>query len=84
MAELLFGPTPHPEAVDFLRNKPAVSRAVFNGLLPDLKALAFTITGVEDLGAIARVQEKLANLPAGVPLGESEGRPGGGSPPVAR
>ena len=46
-SDLLFGPVPHDEAVDFIKSKPVVSRQVFDGLLPELKARAFTVSGIE-------------------------------------
>lgn len=36
MPETLLRPVPHTEAADYLRSKPAVSRAVFDALLPEL------------------------------------------------
>jgi SPP1 gp7 family putative phage head morphogenesis protein len=63
--DFLFGPTPHDEAIDFIKSKPAVSRDVFNGLLPELKARAFTITGVEGANVLQRVRDRIADLPAG-------------------
>lgn len=67
MPELLFGPTPHAEAAAFIAGKPPVCKAVFDQLLPELKALAFTVTGVEELSVLAAVQSTLTDLPAGVP-----------------
>lgn len=66
-AEFLFAPTPHTEAIDFIAGKPLVSREVFAGLLPELKARAFTIAGVENAAVCAGIRAKLAQLPAGVP-----------------
>lgn len=65
MATLLFQPTPHEEAAAFLRNKPAVSRAVFDKLVPELKARAFTIAGIEGLGVLTSVRDTIATLPEG-------------------
>ena len=64
--EFLFGPVPHQEAADFIKNKPVVSRQVFDGLLPDLKARAFTITGLEGhANVIQSVRDRIAELPTG-------------------
>ena len=61
----LFGPVPHQEAVDFIKDKPVVTRDVFNGLLPELKAKAFVITGVEGANVLQAVRDRIADLPAG-------------------
>lgn len=65
MAEFLFEPVPHAEAIAFIQAKPAVTRDVFNRLLPELKARAFTITGVETATVLQDVRDRLADLPAG-------------------
>lgn len=65
MPETLLRPVPHTEAADYLRSKPAVSRAVFDALLPELRARAFVITGVESLNALQSVREQVAQLPQG-------------------
>ncbi len=65
MADLLFAPTPHKQAVQHIAGKPAVSRAVFDHLLPELKGRAFTIAGIEALGVLTSVRDTIATLPAG-------------------
>ena len=40
--------THHAEAIDCIKSKPQVSREVFNQLLPELKARAFVVSGVEN------------------------------------
>ncbi len=65
MAEFLFGPVPHEEAIKFIADKPVVSREVFNKLLPELKARAFTISGIEGANAMQSIRDKIAELPAG-------------------
>ena len=67
MPDFLFGPTPHDEAIAFLKDKPVVSRQVFNKLLPELKARAFVITGVAAADVVQSVRDRIADLPAGVP-----------------
>ncbi len=67
MSEFLFGPTPHQEAIDFLQSKPIVSKEVFDKLLPELKARAFVISGVEDANVVGAIRRRLSDLPAGVP-----------------
>jgi len=65
MADFLFAPTPNEDAIAFIANKPLVSREVFNKLLPELKALAFTISGVQGADTLQRVRDRIADLPAG-------------------
>ncbi len=64
-ATFLFGPVPHQEATDFIKSKPAVTRDVFNGLLPELKARAFVVTGIEGANVLQSVRDRIADLPAG-------------------
>lgn len=53
-------------AVAFLKGKPAVSRQVFDKLLPELKARAFTLTGLEGAANVMQaVRDRIAELPAG-------------------
>lgn len=65
MPDFLFGPVPHADAIDFIRSKPVVSREVFDQLLPELKARAFVISGVECANTTQRVRDRIAELPAG-------------------
>jgi SPP1 gp7 family putative phage head morphogenesis protein len=66
MAEFLFAPVPHQEAIDFIKSKPIVSREVFDGLLPELRARAFVITGIEaPANVLQNVRDIIADLPAG-------------------
>lgn len=62
---LLTTPIPHAEGAAFIRSKPALTRAVFDALAPDLQARSYVITGVECLDAVARVRELTAQLPLG-------------------
>jgi len=61
----LLEPVPHDEAIAFIKDKPVVSRDVFDHFLPDLKARAFTITGVESANVRQKVRDRIADLPAG-------------------
>jgi SPP1 gp7 family putative phage head morphogenesis protein len=65
MPEFLFAPSPHNEAIDFIKSKPVVSQQVFNELLPELRARAFTIAGIEDANVLQSVRDTIATLPAG-------------------
>jgi SPP1 gp7 family putative phage head morphogenesis protein len=61
----LLEPVPHEEAMAFIKNKPVVSREVFDKFLPELKARAFTISGVESANTWQKVRDRIAELPAG-------------------
>ena len=63
--QYLLEPVPHTDAVAFIKNKPAVSREVFDKLLPELRGRVFTISGIEDLSVLQRVRDNIAALPAG-------------------
>ncbi|MDR2463582.1 MAG: phage head morphogenesis protein [Verrucomicrobiales bacterium] len=65
MPDFIFEPTPNKEAIAFLRDKPVVTQKVFKELLPELKARAFTIAGVECANTVQRVRDTLSDLPAG-------------------
>ena len=67
MAKFTFTPTPHDEAIALISNKPAVTRDVFDQLTPELKARAFTVTGIENMDVLQRLRDKVAKLPEGVP-----------------
>ena len=68
--DMLFKPTPHEEAIALLRNKPAVTRDVFEKLSPELRARAFTVSGIENMDTLQRLRDKIARLPEGVPWDE--------------
>jgi SPP1 gp7 family putative phage head morphogenesis protein len=60
-----FAPTPHEEAVALIKGKPAVTRAVFDRLLPEIKARAFTITGIEAADIQQDIRDTIASLAQG-------------------
>ena len=63
----MLSPTPSPatEPADFVRARPAITRAVWEALAPELQAKAFFITGVECIATVARVRDLAASLPEG-------------------
>lgn len=63
--EFLFEPTPHDEAAEFIASKPVVARDVYNQLLPELKARAFTIAGIESANVVQDIRDTIATLPQG-------------------
>ena len=56
---------PNKEAAALIRNKPYMSKKVFAGLIPELKARAFVITGLEQWDIVQDVRDALATLPEG-------------------
>lgn len=64
-SEFLLEPVPHDEAVDFIRGKPALASRVFGELLPELRARAFTIAGIEQHDTLQKVRDMVADIPAG-------------------
>lgn len=63
--EFLTEPVSHDEAADFIKQKPAVARAVFDNLLPELKARAFTVAGLEQANELQAVRDLIAEIPQG-------------------
>lgn len=57
--------TPHEEAAALIRGKPAVSQAVFTGLLPELRGRAFTVAGLEAANSLQRVRDEIADYARG-------------------
>lgn len=60
-----FEPIENVEAARAIASKTAVGREVFDRLLPELRARAFVVTGLEDLRMVAAVRDEIAKLPAG-------------------
>lgn len=63
--QYLWEPVPNEEAARFIADKAPVSRAVFIGLLPELRARAFTIAGIESADVLQAVRDKIAEIPRG-------------------
>jgi SPP1 gp7 family putative phage head morphogenesis protein len=61
----LLKPAPHKEAAKFISDKPAVARAVFDELLPELRARAFTVSGIEAANVLQDLRDRIADLPLG-------------------
>ena len=66
--------TPHEQAIALLQGKPAFVREAFDRLLPELKARAITVSGIESLKTIERVRDEIAALPAGEDWETAKGR----------
>jgi SPP1 gp7 family putative phage head morphogenesis protein len=65
LSAFLLEPAPFGEASDFLKSKPVVSRRVFEQLLPELKARAFLISGIEVANVLQSVRDRIADIPLG-------------------
>jgi SPP1 gp7 family putative phage head morphogenesis protein len=68
---LQFG-QPHEEAARLIEGKAPVAREVFDGLLPELRGRAFTITGIEGAAALQRVRDEIATVPRGATWAEAK------------
>lgn len=73
MSEFLLKPVPNEEAAEFISGKAALSRRVFDRMLPEIKARAFTITGIERATVLQRVRDRIAELPRGADWDEIKG-----------
>ena len=67
MPDFLFTAVPNQEAIDFIQSKQVMSRDVFDQLLPELQARAFTISGAVPADVMQTVRDLVAGLPAGQP-----------------
>jgi SPP1 gp7 family putative phage head morphogenesis protein len=65
MALLSNTPIPHEAGRDLIRGKLPVQRSIFDRLLPELRARAFMVTGVESANVLQRVRDLAAELPVG-------------------
>lgn len=63
--KLFFQPVPHNEAVAFIKSRPVVTRAMYDELAPELRGLAFVISGMEDAAQLQAARDIIAKLPAG-------------------
>lgn len=58
-------PIPHAEAAALLRDKPPVTRELFDRLLPEYRALSFLVTGIDSADALSEIRDLLATVPEG-------------------
>ena len=61
-----FAFAPNTEAVALISGLRPVASSVFYGLLPELRARAFTVSGVEGANVLQRVRDAIAALPQGI------------------
>lgn len=65
MATLVIRAEPHEEAARLIRGKPAVLADVFKRMLPEIRARAFTVAGVEAANVLQGLRDRIAELPRG-------------------
>ena len=63
--EALVACLPDEAAAERIKAKPAVLAETYRKLLPELKARAFTITGIERADTLQRVRDAIAEIPRG-------------------
>jgi SPP1 gp7 family putative phage head morphogenesis protein len=63
--KLTLDPLPHKDAARLIAGKPAVTRRVFDAMVPEIRARAFVITGVRDASLVQRVRDRIAEIPQG-------------------
>lgn len=66
-----FTPQPHKEAVALITGKPVVVKRVFNQMLPEIRARAFTVAGIESANALQRIRDAVASVPLGAQGGQT-------------
>jgi len=72
MPSILTEPVPNEVAAAFVSAKQPMLRATFDKLLPELKARAICVTGLEDLSAVQRVRDAIAEVPMGADWEEAK------------
>ena len=65
MIDFLSKPTPHAEAIAFIASKTPVSKEVFLGMLPELRARAIAVSGITSFDVLQRVRDEISTLPSG-------------------
>lgn len=66
-----FSPRPHKEAVALIAGKQPVTKKVFNQLLPELRARAFTVAGISSMDALQRIRDAVSSVPLGANGGQT-------------
>lgn len=62
---ILLEPKPWEEAAAFLRDKPVVAQRAFKAMVPELRARAFTVAGIESANVLRDIRDAIATLPQG-------------------
>jgi SPP1 gp7 family putative phage head morphogenesis protein len=58
-------PTPSEAAMEYIRRKAVVSRDVWDAMVPELRAYAFTVSGVEAADTLQAMRDAIAAIPGG-------------------
>ncbi len=58
-------PNPNEEAAKIVADKPVVAKQVFAKMLPEIRARAFTVSGIESANALQRIRDAIAEVPMG-------------------
>jgi SPP1 gp7 family putative phage head morphogenesis protein len=61
----IFSPLSHEAAVARIAGLPLVTREVMDGLLPELRAYAFCVTGLDGFDQLGKVRDQVKAVPAG-------------------
>lgn len=68
-----FGQRSNDEAVAAISDRMAVRRSILDKMVPEVRARAFAVAGVEDLNRVKKINEALAKIPAGGDWREAKG-----------
>jgi len=60
-----FEPVPFDEAANIIRDRPVVDQDIFAKMIPEIRARAFIISGIEDLKVAQEIRDIVAELPRG-------------------
>jgi SPP1 gp7 family putative phage head morphogenesis protein len=58
-------PVPNDRAIEWIQGKTPMGAGVFEGLLPELKARAIAVAGIEAAGVARDIRKAIAEVPAG-------------------
>ena len=70
-SEIQFAPVPHEAAAKIISDRPVVTREVFKKMLPEMRARAFLISGVEDMNVVQQIRDRIGSAGA---AGRTSGR----------
>lgn len=62
------------EAAEWMRGKARANIEIYSQMLPEIRARAFAVSGIEDMKRLARIQEAIAKVPEGGDWREARGR----------
>lgn len=65
MKAFRFEPMSNEEAAALIAERTPMRREAYDALLPELKARAFVVTGLEDLRVVGKIRDAIAEIPRG-------------------